>query len=73
MKIEIEEILKIKERLREINSIDLNKIEFTEGGKVIDINPKYIEEFRFIGLNNSDFIYTEFYKNGFDDDTENLD
>ena len=68
MTIEIEEILRLKERLREINDQDLNHITFTENGQKLEINPKHIDEFLFTGLNNVDFITTEFYKHGFEND-----
>lgn len=71
MKVEIEEILKLKERLKEINSENLSEITFTLNGEDVEIDPKNINEFRFVGLSNVDFITSEFYKYGFDE--ENLD
>ena len=68
MKVEIEEIMRIHDRLGEINSEDLSNIVFTLNGEEVDINPKHIKDFKFVGLNNVDFIRTEFYKNGFDDE-----
>ncbi|CAG7581206.1 MAG: hypothetical protein SLAVMIC_00727 [uncultured marine phage] len=64
--ISIEEIQELHKRMREINSHDLSDIEFTEDGIPIDIDPKIIEQFKFCGLNNKDFIMTDFYKSGFD-------
>ena len=68
MKIKIEEILELKKRFREINSQDLTNLKFSLNDKEVVIDPKFIEEFRFTGLNNIDFITSEFYKYGFDED-----
>lgn len=59
-----EEVRALKEQLREINNIPLEDIEWHEDGKPLDINPEFIKEWRFIGMNNSDFIDTGFYKEG---------
>ena len=65
--IRVSEILEIQKRKREINGRELNEIDFLDDdGMPLKIDEKIIEEFRFSGLNNTDFITTEFYKNGFD-------
>ena len=67
MKVKISEIIKLKKRLAEINSVPLEKIKFlNDKGNGVYINPKIISDFKFTGLNNSDFIATGFYKEGFD-------
>jgi len=66
MKIKISEVLFLKERLKEINNLDLSNIEWLdENGNVVEIDPKNISDFKYMGLNNADFIDTGFYKHGF--------
>lgn len=67
MQVKISEILQLTGQIREINKPELNEIEFLDDdGNVVQINPKFVEEFRFIGLSNCDFITSEFYKTGYD-------
>lgn len=66
-RVNIEDIKKAKAFLNEINTIDLASITFTDENDVaIKIPQQFIDEFRYTGLNNSDFILSEFYKTGFD-------
>ncbi len=60
--IQIEEIKKLKKRLLEINNLNLLDIIFTENGNPVEINENVLNEFKFTGLNNTDFIDSEFYK-----------
>lgn len=63
MEIYIGEILYLKKRLREINSLPLENITFIKDNKEPLVIDKHIlDEWNYIGLNNSDFIETEFYK-----------
>jgi len=63
----IADIKDAKEFLNVINSIDLNDIQFQdENDKPIVIDQKIIDDFKFTGLSNCDFILTEFYKTGYD-------
>ena len=66
MEININEVRNLRKRLREINSLDLEKCKFIENGKEIKVPKEIIKQFKFIGLNNADFIMTNFYKKGFD-------
>jgi hypothetical protein len=60
------EIISLRERLKEINSNDLNNIDFiSDNGEIIKIDDKIISEFKYTGLSNIDFIVTGFYKSGF--------
>lgn len=63
MKINIEEILELQDRRAKINNALLSEIEFYENGIKIEIDPEVLEEWKFIGLNNTDFIITDAYKN----------
>jgi hypothetical protein len=67
-RIHIQEILDIQAKKDFINSLDLNKIDFigNDGNKIV-IDQKIIDDFKFVGLNNFDFIATEFYKGGLEE------
>lgn len=68
-KIQISEIIKLKNRLLEINQLDLNDIDFIDdSGKPLQIDKKLIADFKFTGLSNADFISYEIYKHGIDDE-----
>lgn len=55
-KVTIEEILAIRKRRKEINDLDIREIEFTLDGVVINVTDQDLEEWRFMGLNNFDFV-----------------
>jgi hypothetical protein len=61
-RISVEWIRLLQESRAIINSFDLHNIEFTENGKVIDIPKRVIDDFKFTGLSNIDFIATDCYK-----------
>lgn len=63
--IAVEEVRRLKARLREINALDLKDIVWTEDGKEVEVPPARLEEWRFIGMNNADFIDTNYYTEGF--------
>ena len=64
--VKISEIIALRERMKEINSNDLNNIDFvSDNGEIVKIDDKIISEFKYTGLNNIDFIVTDFYKSGF--------
>lgn len=64
MKVDIEHIKYLKSEFKKINKVPLEKIEFYEKSKLLKIDKSLIEEFKFVGLNNVDFILTEYYKYG---------
>lgn len=65
--VSITEIQTLNRRIREINSLNLEDIEFIDDeNKTIKINKDKYKEWKIIGLNNTDFIITDFYKTGFD-------
>jgi hypothetical protein len=67
VKIRISEIIELTNREREINRPDLKDIDFIDdSGKIVNIDEKIVEDFRFCGLSNVDFINTGFYKKGWD-------
>lgn len=64
MKVNIERIKELRAELNEINSVDIEDIEFYENGEKVDVPQEHINNWRFIGLNNIEFITTEFYLDG---------
>lgn len=54
--VNIERILALKAELRRVNAVELRDIEFVYCGKPVAVDPQAIEEWRFTGLNNTDFI-----------------
>ena len=61
-KINTEDIFELDKKRRAFNKLDLLDIDFYEDGKRIKISKQIIDEFRFIGLNNIDFITSGFYQ-----------
>ena len=62
MKIAVEYIKWLTSERQKINKTPLNEIEFYEDGMKVDISKKTIKDFEFTGLNNVDFITSNFYK-----------
>jgi hypothetical protein len=59
MQVHIEKVLDLKRQLREINSIPLKDIVWLKNGNKVECSQQDIEDFRFIGLSNTEFV--EFY------------
>ncbi len=64
IRIDVNEIKRIEERRREINSIPLENIEWVDGDMPVNIPAKHVEDWKFIGLSNCCFAETEFYLTG---------
>lgn len=62
----IQAFSKLKQKIHEINRLE--KPYFTENG--ILINMKYWNDYKFIGMNAWEFISTNFYKEGFKDNSD---
>jgi hypothetical protein len=62
LKVSIESIRAMEEFRKSINTVQIHEIEWTLGGRVIEIDPHLIDEFEFTGLSNIDFITTGAYK-----------
>jgi hypothetical protein len=62
MRVDIEHVRKIQAERMKINKEDLENIEWYEDGKKLEISPKVIKDFLFTGLNNTDFILSNCYK-----------
>lgn len=55
MKVNIEEIEAIYNRLNEINSVPIEEIEWFRNNCKVTIDSKTIDEWKFVGLSNSHF------------------
>jgi hypothetical protein len=64
MRIDVEEVRKLRERLNEINAVPLAEIEWCEGGELITPPDGAIEEWRFMGLSNDQFVMLGWYADG---------
>jgi hypothetical protein len=62
MKVAVEYIMWLQEEINKINMANLKEIIFFENGVVLEIPKKRIEDYKFMGLNNKDFITTGYYK-----------
>ena len=58
MKVAIEDVLRALEERARINAIDLESIEWTLAGEVVEIDKTIVSDFALTGLNNIDFIST---------------
>ena len=60
--IDVEEIIKLKNRIFEINKLKLENIDFYENDVKIEIYQSLLDSWDYIGLSNTDFIHTNYYK-----------
>ena len=70
MQVAVEYIKWIQEERWKVNRAKLEDIEFFENGMKIDIPKEAIDKFELTGLNNIDFIWSGFYKEIGNGDTE---
>lgn len=62
MKVAVEYIKWLDEERAKINRVPLDEITFFENGEVVEVDPEVLEDFKFTGLVNTDFILTDCYK-----------
>ena len=62
LRVNVEYIRWIQEERSKINNTDLENIDFYEGGVLVPIDTNTIERFKCIGLNNVDFILSDYYR-----------
>ena len=62
--ININEVKRLRKRLNEINSIPFDDILWYDDEKPIFIRPDIASEWKYIGLGNTMFITTDYYKEG---------
>ncbi|CAB3784680.1 hypothetical protein [Pararobbsia alpina] len=60
MKIDVDEAIATIQEWRALNKPELADMQFVRNGEPVVIDPEIVEEFRFIGLNNTDFIRSHF-------------
>lgn len=64
MKVNVERILELKKELRLINEQHLHDIDFYKDGEKLNIDSSIIDDFSYVGLNNVDFITSNYYLDG---------
>jgi hypothetical protein len=62
MRVDVEYVRKLQEERMKINRMNFKDIEWYENGKKVEVSPQIIDDFEFTGLNNTDFITSEVYK-----------
>lgn len=71
--IRISEILELQKRFAEINDNEIRHIDFLDDkGFPIQIEQKHIDDWKFTGLNITDFITSGFYLEGFTEKEERI-
>jgi hypothetical protein len=53
---DVEEIMTHIDALRAFDLIPLEKLELYENGQKVELSPEVIENWKFVGLNNKDFV-----------------
>ena len=56
MRIDVEDVFQANEELAKYQRIKLEEMEFYYNGKKVDVSKEHIDQWKFIGLNNADFI-----------------
>lgn len=59
--VNVEDILAAHEVIAAFNRLDLREVELRRSGQPIAVTGKQLEDFRFTGLNNRDFILMDLY------------
>lgn len=62
MFVKVEYVKWLKDELRKINDCPLDEITWIENEKLAEIDAETLDEFRFCGLSNVDFITTGAYQ-----------
>lgn len=60
VEIAVEEVMRISNERRTINKINFRDIVWTYQGKPLNIQKQLLDDFELIGLNNMDFITSNF-------------
>jgi len=58
-RVDMEEVLALKARLGEINGFLLEQIDWHANGKPVNVPPRVLDDFKFTGLSNADFVTTD--------------
>lgn len=62
MDIDINEFKELLKKIKLIETVELKDINFFKDGKTVHVCPKVIDEFKFTGLCNRDFIEMDLFK-----------
>ena len=62
MRVDIEEVLRIDKERIAINKHHFDDIEFYKDGERINIPAEILKEWKYVGLNNMEFITCGFYE-----------
>lgn len=60
MLVDLDYINTVKKRFAQINAEDIENIEWVKNGETVSLTKQEIEEFKFMGLNNTDIDITGF-------------
>jgi len=61
MRVDIERVFALQHERAEINRVPLDTIEWHKDGLKLDIPQDVVEDFTYLGLNNTDFITSKYY------------
>jgi hypothetical protein len=71
--IRVSEIKQLKNRLREIDDNEIRNVDFLDdNGLQIQVDEKNLDDWKFTGLNITDFIDSDFYITGFTESEERI-
>lgn len=62
MKLDIQEVIALNNRIREINLTPIDEIDWHDNGKPVTFPQTVLDEWKYIGLSNTQFIDTGYYK-----------
>lgn len=57
IQVDIGELMAAQAVLDRVNTIKLEEIQWVDKGVVLNIDPRDIQEWKFVGLSNTDFVY----------------
>ena len=66
MIVDIDHLKQLKEQLNKINRHSFKDIIWVENGKELSFDEKLLDDWKYVGLNNCDFIQSGYYKGGFE-------
>lgn len=68
MVVDVDNLKVITGYLNQINNEDFTNVDWVENGELLKFDKELLDEWRYLGLNNCDFIKTGYYKEGFKND-----
>lgn len=64
IRVDVDYLKYLFDNINEINKVPFNEIDWIENGEIVEIDPKLKDTWKYIGLNNTDFIRYGYYKDG---------